>query len=860
MRRARRLGGEAWFAALAAGLAALVAALSPWGQALEGAVYDLAQRLRPPPTAAHTAAVLVDADTVAALGPPPWSPGVHAALLERIAAAGAAAVADLVPAAAPAPPPEARHLQRLLAELDEAALARAARALRGLGRTLEDGDGDPRLAAARRLLREGGLADGLPARLQRLARLAATAPSRGEDALAARLGGPPPLVLALTPGEAPPAAGLAAHALGGDAPLPGIGGLAPLPEALAAAVRAVGVVPPQWRRLPLGVEVGGLRLATVPLALALAADGGGPRGADPERVTLGGRPLEPVQGLVLPHWGAAASVPVISAAALLSGRPPAVLRGRAVVLGLGGLPGVAPAPTPAGRLPAAVATAAATEALLAGAWFREPPAAPTLRHGALLLALLVAVAVLPRTGVVAGWVLTVVLVNVVLDAELLLLAVRETWLPLAGAALVLLAAQTGLALHRLGAGIGGRWISEGEWSETNRMLGVALQGQGQLDLAFERLRKCRLDGETMDLLYNLALDYERKRQFAKARAVYEYMAGHDGGFRDIAERIEKTRQLESAAELGLAGAATTGGSSGPLLLDTEGVQKPMLGRYVVEEVLGRGAMGVVYRGRDPRINRIVAIKTLPLAQEFEPDELAEVKARFFREAETAGRLNHPNIVTIYDVGEEHDLAYIAMEYLEGRDLTVFTRRGRLLPPAVALHIAVKAAEALDYAHRHHVVHRDIKPGNIVFEPRSGLVKLTDFGIARITDASRTRTGTVLGTPAYMSPEQVAGQRVDGRSDLFSLGVMLYQLLTGELPFRADSMTGLMYKITHEPHRPPSRLNPRLPPCIDELLAKALAKTPQARFQSGAEMARAVRACGRRLAAASRAAAAGRNTG
>ena len=179
--------------------------------------------------------------------------------------------------------------------------------------------------------------------------------------------------------------------------------------------------------------------------------------------------------------------------------------------------------------------------------------------------------------------------------------------------------------------------------------------------------------------------------------------------------------------------------------------------------------------------------------------LDEVKERFFREAETAGRLNHPNIVTIYDAGEEHDLAYISMEFLKGKDLAPHTKADNLLPTKKVVDIIAKVAEALDYAHEQNVVHRDIKPANIMYEPETGVVKVTDFGIARITDSSKTKTGMVLGTPSYMSPEQLAGKKVDGRSDLFSLGVMLYQLSTGQLPFTGESMASLMYKIANEPH-------------------------------------------------------------
>jgi len=261
----------------------------------------------------------------------------------------------------------------------------------------------------------------------------------------------------------------------------------------------------------------------------------------------------------------------------------------------------------------------------------------------------------------------------------------------------------------------------------------------------------------------------------------------------------------------------------------------MLGRYEVEKELGKGAMGIVYLGRDPKINRVVAIKTMALSQEFEADEVDEVKERFFREAETAGRLNHPNIVTIFDAGEEHDLAYIAMEFLKGKDLAPNTKADNLLDIRTVLDIVIKSADALDYAHSENVVHRDIKPANIMYEPDTKKVKLTDFGIARITDSSKTKTGMVLGTPSYMSPEQLSGKKVDGRSDLFSLGVMLYQLLTGKLPFTGDSMAALMFKIANEPHQSLLELRPDLPARLGPIIDKALQKSANDRYSRGAQM-------------------------
>jgi serine/threonine protein kinase len=343
----------------------------------------------------------------------------------------------------------------------------------------------------------------------------------------------------------------------------------------------------------------------------------------------------------------------------------------------------------------------------------------------------------------------------------------------------------------------------------------------------------------MEVLYNLGLDFERKRQFNKAESVFKYMAEYNPKFRDLDVRLVQTRAMSETVVLG---GSSGRGNASTLVLDKAGVSKPMLGRYEIEKELGKGAMGVVYLGKDPKIGRVVAIKTLALAQEFEADELEDVKARFFREAETAGRLNHPNIVTMYDAGEEHDLAYIAMEFLKGRDLVPYTKPNNLLPLPKVMSIVARVADALDYAHKQNVVHRDIKPANIMYDFDSDTPKVTDFGIARITDSSKTKTGMVLGTPSFMSPEQLAGKKIEGPSDLFSLGVSLYQLACGKLPFEGESMAQLMFRITNEPHTDILSIRADLPACLVAIINRSLAKQIGDRYANGAEMAAALRQC------------------
>lgn len=270
-------------------------------------------------------------------------------------------------------------------------------------------------------------------------------------------------------------------------------------------------------------------------------------------------------------------------------------------------------------------------------------------------------------------------------------------------------------------------------------------------------------------------------------------------------------------------------------------QPATLGRYRIEAMIGRGSMGAVYLGRDPQIGRQVAIKTLALTREFSGDQLAEARQRFFREAETAGRLRHPDIVTIFDAGETQDLAWIAMEFVDGHDLQMDAAPGRLMPLPRVLEIGARVAEALAYAHTQGVVHRDIKPANVMVDAATGLVKVMDFGVARITDANRTRTGLVLGTPSYMSPEQMAGRPVDGRSDIYSLGVMLFQLLTGRLPHADESMSRLMFQIANEPAPDVRTLRPELPEALANVVALALEKRPERRYADGWQLAQDLRA-------------------
>ena len=260
----------------------------------------------------------------------------------------------------------------------------------------------------------------------------------------------------------------------------------------------------------------------------------------------------------------------------------------------------------------------------------------------------------------------------------------------------------------------------------------------------------------------------------------------------------------------------------------------------------------MYKGRDPQIGRVTAIKTIRFSDEYEADEVERIREQFFAEAQTAGMLSHPHIVTIYDAGTDHDLSYIAMEYLEGVDLKEYAKADSLLSTREVIRLVAEVAEALGYAHNKGVVHRDIKPANIMYL-KNGMAKVTDFGIARAVASSKTKTGVVKGTPFYMSPEQITGKKVDGRSDIFSLGVVLYELLTGIQPFRAEDLTGphlQNHRRGTRTHHHPQSQNPQGPgadhqqgpgqgsgPPVSESRADGPAPSPGARQNERADSAK-----------------------
>ncbi|MDK8464850.1 serine/threonine-protein kinase [Marinobacter sp. SS13-12] len=464
----------------------------------------------------------------------------------------------------------------------------------------------------------------------------------------------------------------------------------------------------------------------------------------------------------------------------------------------------------------------------------EPPwAAVAIRTGLMVSALFLVLAV-PRMG--AGVALPVILLAagslVVLQAAFMFY--ENAWLPL-GEVVTLLVTGYLIMLFWLQPRRDLEALSENVQAARTR-LGKLLLQQGQPDEALEVLSECPPSEDTLGLQYDIAIQQERKRQYDKACTTYRQILGQKRKYRDADKRLAALENLNAE------GAATVAGSfdsTRTLVLPEQSVSRPTLGRYEIEREIGRGAMGVVYLGKDPKIARTVAIKTLSY-QAFDDNELRDLKSRFFREAEAAGRLSHPAIVTVYDVGEEADLAFIAMDYARGRPLSDFGKPGRLLPLATVLDIVARVADALDYAHRQKIIHRDIKPGNIIFNPDNGEIKITDFGIAKISDDSRTRTGSVMGSPLYMSPEQLKGQKVTGASDTYSLGITLYKLVSGETPYQGDTLANLTYQILNKRPKSVREFNPELPNGVVRLINKAIQREPDKRFLSAATMAEALR--------------------
>ena len=643
----------------------------------------------------------------------------------------------------------------------------------------------------------------------------------------------------------------------------------PMPESAGGPASSFASVPVAEgtggtvRSVPLFVEANGLLIPTLAMQMYLRAKSmrlSEVNILNDNEVTIAGENLATGKLLQLwPYFHSSSTsvtpwVEVLSYHDVLHGAVSAdVLSGKIVLTGVTAR-GLTPAvKTPVDSSVSPVLLAANTLASMLENKIISIPGWSAVISGFTLVLIAVLLLWLFMTGLRARMLVAAVLVILLLSIEALLLLQASIWLDMFPAVLLLL---TGIVVIGL---MGGEHFHVEKPTamsgEVHRRVGLAAQKRGELDAAFESFRKCPLDNSIMVMLFYLAQDFENTSRFERAVAVYQYMESFNPHFKDLQERLEKARMMEDTVmidESKITPAVNTAITS--LDEEKDSAEKSdgqrYLGRYIVEQVIGEGAMGKVFQGRDPKINRTVAIKTLNLKREFDEDEQENVLGRFFHEAEAAGRLHHPHIVTIYDAGEHDELAYIAMEFLTGSDLRIYTKQGTLLPTLTVVKIGMKLAGALAYAHTRDIIHRDIKAANIMYDPSTGQLKVTDFGIARLTDSRRTKTGMVLGTPSSMSPEQLRGKKLDGRTDLYSLGVLMFQLLTARLPYKADSLTQLMYKITNEPPPDLFALRPELKENgagIKEILDKLLQKDADDRYQDGKKLARDLLACAKKMA-------------
>jgi CHASE2 domain-containing sensor protein/predicted Ser/Thr protein kinase len=818
---------------------------------LERWAYDLGVRMTSKTPSDKIAVIAIDEQSIQNIGRWPWPRDVHAKLIDQLSAAKAKVIGNTVFFFEPQKDPGLAYVDRMLAIYDKAypSDGSAPQASAGVfgGTAAPSAD----VAEIGKILREASSA------LNSDVKLAASVKKAGSVVV--------PMVFNGTMGVPPPgrpdeplpesvARYAIAGAAGGGTPLYGVAAIPPIEE-IAASVAGIGHLnaapdPADGaiRTEPLVIDYYGQVYPSLSLMIAARSLNLGARDIKVnlgQNVALGNKVVRTDdQGKMFTYFykdrdGRPAFL-VDSFFDVYSGKIPAAKYADKIVLIGAVAAGVGTDQvTPISAQMNPVTTLAhSVSSLLQEHFFVAPTWGQYATIGVYLLVALYLVLLLPRLGAGMGAAFTAVLLVALFGLHLGLMTGAGLWLQLMLPAALLVIGHLLLTTKRFLVTERGKEKADSEGAESNRMLGLAFQQQGQLDMAFDKFRKCPFDEQLAENIYSLALDFERRRQFNKAESAFAFIHKNDPKFKDVADRMQRAKAMSETIILGGSSAARS--TAATMVMAGGGATKPTLGRYEVDKELGKGAMGVVYLGKDPKISRTVAIKTMALSAEFEGDELQEAKERFFREAETAGRLTHPNIVTIYDAGEEHDLAYIAMEFLKGKDLVGYVKQPNLLPPDRVLSIVERVADALGYAHSMGVVHRDIKPANIMYEPEGDVPKVTDFGIARVTDSSKTKTGMVLGTPSYMSPEQLAGKKIDGRSDLFSLGVTLYQMLCGRLPFEGESMTQLMFAIANNPHPPIREINPALPPWIDGLIDKALAKDFNQRFQTGQEFAEAIR--------------------
>ncbi|MCP4697797.1 MAG: CHASE2 domain-containing protein [Gammaproteobacteria bacterium] len=829
------------FVGLAVCVVFLLAVQSGVMEELEYASYDAGMRFSARAAGGNTAVIAIDAESIAKLGDWPWPRGLYAELIEILAEAKPAVIGSTLAFTEARIDPGLAWINKLTDFYEASGLVNEVHR-----RDEKFGRYTGEIMALGAKLRHAQDA------LNTDKKLAASIKKAGNVALA--------MPFSLEPPRNSPAVMLPDYVLknrlrkisdqfdtGEHGPQPRFASaITPPLFEFGNAARGVGVLPPAnavREGEPLVVHYHGQYLPSLALVLAAESLGLNPGDTDVrlgKGVRLGDLRVNTDEHLQMRpffrHAGGSA-FPVISFYDVFSGEVSAKeFRDKIVLIGITAA-NITQIPANGNKMPRVFSLAYTVDGILNENFIVVPKWTRWVQGSVYVCVAFYLILFLPFLRQKKATAVTLILVFAMFGTQFLLLAKYSLWLSFTLPALLVLAGHLAL-LVKQGWRHRGSFRLSHDAIEAHRLAGLAFQGQGRLEMAFEKFSLCPRDDLIMSLLYNLGLDFERKRQYKQAIAVYRYLGENDPEFRDIEQRTIRLNKMKKPRLEG----GTGGSRSKSAWLESDELHKPTVGNYQIEKKLAKGAMGVVYLGTDPRRDRMVAIKTLALSHEFHGEELEDVTNRFFREANAAGRLKHPHIIAVYDAGEEHDLAYIAMEFFKGGDLAPYTKPDNLLPLDKLFEIIIKASEALDYAHLQGVVHRDIKPANILYNPATNAIKLTDFGIARITDTKKTKTGVILGTPSYMSPEQLAGKKVDGRADLFSLGVMVYQLLTGELPFTAESLASLMFKITNEKHSDILGLRADLPFSIREFLDTLLEKEPDRRYASGSAVAQALRDC------------------
>ena len=847
-----------WFFALL--IALIVFGLSKttnFFEALETKAYDWGVNLSSKPPSDRIAIIAIDDQSIANIGRWPWSREVHANMIDKLSEAKAKVVANTTFFFEPQKDPGLLYVNKLLEVYNKAAgIAPAVEATPAAATTATTTTPatTPAASVNADMAQMGVILTEAEQALNTDRRLASSIKKAGNVLLPSYIDArfEPPVG---QPDQAPPeyvrkdaviatgAGGVMYGMPGAQFPIEaigsvaaGIGHLTEVPETDGGTRRDVTVVDYFGQQYP--------SFAMMAAAKSLNLGAKDIKVTPGEAVSIGTlRIVTDGNGLMLPYFyknvGDHSAMPIDSFFDVYSGKIPAAKYKDKIVLigataaGVGTL-----SVTPIGSLSPVEKLAHSVSSILQQQFFRAPAWAIWVSFLAFIAVTVYLIALLPKLRAGPAAMITLALFATLLITHVVLMMGPGLWVKLMLPAALLVIGHLLLTTKRFLMTERGKEQADAAGAESNRMLGLAFQQQGQLDMAFDKFRKCPVDEPLLENIYSLALDFERRRQFNKAESAFMYINQHDPKFRDVADRMNRAKAMSETIILGGSSAARS--SQATMMLSGTG-EKPTLGRYTIEKELGKGAMGVVYLGKDPKIGREVAIKTMALSAEFEGDELQEAKDRFFREAESAGKLDHPNIVRIFDAGDEHDLAYIAMEFLKGKDLVPNAKVPNLLPFDEMCDIMIKVADALNHAHEQGVFHRDIKPANIMYDADAKLPKVADFGIARVTDSSKTKTGMVLGTPSFMSPEQLAGKKIDGRSDLFSLGVTFYQLACGRLPFEGESMTQLMFAIANQPHPNIREYNPALPVWVPNFIDQALAKNFEDRFQNGKEFASAIKA-------------------